>query len=145
MLHTGSNFYDSTNLALNRLISKQQLRATIGLFGLMAVVPGLRPAVVEVNSDRSGRWVLTPWPVRHISQLCCQMNPRLVLIFGQVWARCSCQYQVCRFTNWSAVLLSLWKNTGATDSQGNVHIWFVFLQQIYFMFERDCTGLRAAW
>lgn len=55
MLHAGSNFYDSTNLALNRLISKQQLRAPIRLFGLMAVVPGLRPAVVEVNSDRSGR------------------------------------------------------------------------------------------
>ena len=30
----------------------------------MAVVPGLRPAVVEVNGDRSGRWFLTPRAVR---------------------------------------------------------------------------------
>lgn len=55
MLHTGSNFYYSTNLALNKPISEQQFGATIRLYGLMAVVPGLRLAVVEVNGDRSGR------------------------------------------------------------------------------------------
>lgn len=55
MLHTGPNFYHSTNLALNKLISEQQFRATIRLYGLMVVVPGSRPAVVEVNGDRSGR------------------------------------------------------------------------------------------
>lgn len=55
MLHKGSNFYNSTNLARSHLISEQQFRATIRLCGLMAVVPGLRPAVVEVNGDRSGR------------------------------------------------------------------------------------------
>lgn len=51
----GQTFYCSANLALSSLISEQQFRATIGLYGLMTVVPGLRPAVVEVNGDRSGR------------------------------------------------------------------------------------------
>lgn len=54
MLRTVSNVYYSTNLAGRSLIPEQHFRETIMLYGLMATVPGLWLAVVEVNGDCSG-------------------------------------------------------------------------------------------
>lgn len=44
MLHTRSNFYDPLNLVLETLIFQLLFVVTLGLQGLMTVVPGLRLA-----------------------------------------------------------------------------------------------------
>lgn len=78
----------------------------------MVVVPGLRPAVVEVNGDRSGRWDLTPWPVRRSEThqpAVLSTNRWLVLMFDLAGVRCSCQYRVA---------IPLWQNSRRSRFSG---------------------------